>query len=149
MDLMKARETMMRSSQSIMPFLAHREPARRMAFVSRHCRAQPMNTSTSRSFATSMRRQQDDDTASAVKSAPEQPARRPSVSDDISNILNSVSATRNVARYLPDQAGQRIMMVVTDSGGRPYGPWTGLAIMAGWVVAALIGGYLLVRRRDA
>ncbi|KAM0697901.1 hypothetical protein Q7P36_002755 [Cladosporium allicinum] len=94
MDLMKARETMMRSSQSIMPFLAHREPARRMAFVSRHCRAQPMNTSpsTSRSFATSMRRQQDDDsssTASAVKSAPEQPARRPSVSDDISNILNS------------------------------------------------------------
>jgi small subunit ribosomal protein MRP21 len=92
MDLMKARETMMRSSQSIMAF---REPARRMAFVSRHCRAQPMNASTSRSFATSVRRQQDDDSsnaASAVKSAPahpDSPAKRPSVSDDISNILNS------------------------------------------------------------
>ncbi len=67
----------------------------------------------------------------------------------ISNILDGVSATRKVARYLPDQAGQRIMMVVGDGGGRPYGPWTGLAIMAGWVVAALLGGYLLVRRRDA
>jgi small subunit ribosomal protein MRP21 len=91
MDLMKARETMMRSSQSLMAF---REPARRVAFVSRHCRAQPLNASTSRSFATSMRRQQDDDSsnaASAVKSAPahpDSPARR-SVSDDISNILNS------------------------------------------------------------
>jgi small subunit ribosomal protein MRP21 len=95
MDLMKARETMMRSSQSIMPLLAqtaHREPARRMAFVSRHCRAvQPMNASTSRSFATSMRRQQDDDNsnaASALKSAPDAPARRRSVSEDISSILD-------------------------------------------------------------
>jgi small subunit ribosomal protein MRP21 len=91
MDLMKARETMMRSSQSLLPFLAHREPARRTAFVSRHCRAQPLNASTSRSFATSMRRQQDDDSnnaASAVKSAPEPRARRPSISEDISSILD-------------------------------------------------------------
>ena len=94
MDLMKARETMMRSSQSLLPFLAHREPARRVAFVSRHCRAQPMNTSSSRSFATSLRRQQDDDSnaASAVKNAPAHPdsptARRPSISQDISSILD-------------------------------------------------------------
>ena len=93
MDLMKARETMMRSSQSVMPFLAHREPARRVAFVSRHCRAQPLNASSSRSFAISMRRQQDDNNdPPAIKSAPahpDSPARRPSVSDDISSILNS------------------------------------------------------------
>ncbi|WP_372515900.1 ABC transporter permease [Streptantibioticus silvisoli] len=67
----------------------------------------------------------------------------------ISNILNNVSATQKVARYLPDQAGQRIMMVIGDGGGRPYGPWTGLAIMAAWVAAALLGGYVMVKRRDA
>jgi small subunit ribosomal protein MRP21 len=92
MDLMKARETMMRSSQSLM---AYREPARRVAFVSRHCRAQPLNASTSRSFATSMHRQQDDDSssaASALKSAPahpDSPPKRTSVIADISNILDS------------------------------------------------------------
>ncbi len=67
----------------------------------------------------------------------------------ISNILRAVSATRKVARYLPDQAGQKIMMVVTTGDDRPYGPWTGLLIMVLWVVAALLGGYLLLKRRDA
>lgn len=85
MDLMKAPQTMLRFSQS--------GYARRVAFVSRQCRAQPMNASSSRSFATSMRRQQDDNNAaSAVKNAPahpDSPARRPSVSEDISSILDS------------------------------------------------------------
>ncbi len=32
--------------------------------------------------------------------------------------------------------------------GRPYGAWTGLGILVLWTAAALIGGYLVLRRRD-
>ncbi|MEU3279390.1 ABC transporter permease [Streptomyces antibioticus] len=68
----------------------------------------------------------------------------------ISNILGNVGATKKVGRYLPDQAGSKIMQVVTPvDDDTPYGPWGGLAIMVAWVVAALLGGYLLLKRRDA
>lgn len=68
----------------------------------------------------------------------------------ISNILGNVSATRKVGRYLPDQAGSKIMQVVTPTNSDvPYGPWGGLGIMIAWTVAALIGGYVLLKRRDA
>ncbi|MCX4743011.1 MULTISPECIES: ABC transporter permease [Streptomyces] len=68
----------------------------------------------------------------------------------ISNILGNVGATKKVGRYLPDQAGSKIMQVVTPvDDDTPYGPWGGLAIMVVWVVAALLGGYLLLKRRDA
>ncbi|MFH8365523.1 ABC transporter permease subunit [Streptomyces sp. NPDC018031] len=67
----------------------------------------------------------------------------------VSNILGNVSATEKVGDYLPDQAGQRIMQVVTAGDDAPYGPWGGFAIMALWVAAALAAGYLLLRRRDA
>jgi ABC-2 type transport system permease protein len=68
----------------------------------------------------------------------------------ISNILGNVSATKKIGRFLPDQAGSRIMQVVAPAGDdTPYGPWGGLGIMVLWVIAALIGGYVLVKRRDA
>ncbi|GGN77205.1 ABC transporter [Streptomyces albiflavescens] len=68
----------------------------------------------------------------------------------ISNILGAVSATKKVGRYLPDQAGSKIMRVVTPIGDdTPYGPWGGLVIMVLWVAAALIGGYALLKKRDA
>lgn len=68
----------------------------------------------------------------------------------ISNILGNVPATEKIGRYLPDQAGSRIMQVVHGAGDdTPYGPWAGLGIMALWVIAALLGGYALLRRRDA
>ncbi|MGY1497521.1 ABC transporter permease subunit [Streptomyces sp. QTS52] len=68
----------------------------------------------------------------------------------ISNILGAVSATKKVARYLPDQAGSKIMQVVTPiDDDTPYGPWGGLAIMLAWVVVALLGGYVLLKKRDA
>jgi ABC-2 type transport system permease protein len=68
----------------------------------------------------------------------------------ISNILGNVPATEKIGRYLPDQAGSRIMQVVHGTGDDiPYGPWGGLGIMALWVIAALLGGYVLLRRRDA
>ncbi|MGW1891087.1 ABC transporter permease [Streptomyces sp. NPDC002004] len=68
----------------------------------------------------------------------------------ISSILGNVSATKKIGRYLPDQAGSKILQVVTPPGDdTPYGPWGGLGIMVLWVIAALIGGYVLLRRRDA
>ncbi|MFJ9869766.1 ABC transporter permease [Streptomyces sp. NPDC101165] len=68
----------------------------------------------------------------------------------ISNILGNVDATKKVGRFLPDQAGSRIMQVVPRVGDdTPYGPWGGLGIMALWVVAAVAGGYALLKHRDA
>ncbi|MEU6511401.1 MULTISPECIES: ABC transporter permease [unclassified Streptomyces] len=68
----------------------------------------------------------------------------------ISTILGNVDATKKIGRFLPDQAGSRIMEVVPRIGDdRPYGPWGGLGIMVLWVIAALAGGYVLLKRRDA
>ncbi|MFD7408062.1 ABC transporter permease [Streptomyces sp. NPDC059866] len=68
----------------------------------------------------------------------------------ISNILGNVSATKKVGQFLPDQAGSKIMQVVVPvDDDAPYGPWGGLAIMVLWVLAALIGGYVLLKKRDA
>ncbi|MFC9092199.1 ABC transporter permease subunit [Streptomyces sp. NPDC002387] len=68
----------------------------------------------------------------------------------ISNILGNVSATKKMGRFLPDQAGSRILQVVPGTGDdTPYGPWGGLGIMVLWVAAALIGGYALLKKRDA
>ncbi|GGY88034.1 ABC transporter permease [Streptomyces poonensis] len=68
----------------------------------------------------------------------------------ISSVLGNVPATEKIGRFLPDQAGRKIMEVVPAAGDdTPYGPWGGLGIMALWVVAALVGGYVLLRRRDA
>ncbi|MGW5974816.1 ABC transporter permease [Streptomyces sp. NPDC055186] len=68
----------------------------------------------------------------------------------ISSILANVDATKKIGWFLPDQAGSRIMQVVTPlDDDIPYGPWGGLGIMALWVVAVLAGGYLVLRKRDA
>ncbi|MFE5852266.1 ABC transporter permease subunit [Streptomyces sp. NPDC056500] len=70
----------------------------------------------------------------------------------VSQILASVPKAKEVARYFPDQAGSKIMQVVPDAMGSeetPYGPWGGLGIMLIWVVVALAGAYLLLKKRDA
>ncbi|MER5911766.1 ABC transporter permease [Streptomyces sp. NPDC001982] len=68
----------------------------------------------------------------------------------ISNILGNVDATKKIGRYLPDQAGSRIMQVVPRlDDDTPYGPWGGLGIMALWVIAAIAGGYVMLKKRDA
>jgi ABC-type transport system involved in multi-copper enzyme maturation permease subunit len=67
--------------------------------------------------------------------------------------LGNVPKIKTVAQYLPDQAGMVIMHIVPPGGDpqftRPYGPWAGLGIMALWAAAALIAGYVVMRRRDA
>ncbi|QDQ13716.1 ABC transporter permease [Streptomyces spectabilis] len=68
----------------------------------------------------------------------------------ISSILGNVSATKKVGRFLPDQAGSKIMQVKSPfDDDTPYGPWGGLGIMVAWTVAALLGGYVLLKNRDA
>ncbi|WP_151478069.1 ABC transporter permease [Streptomyces albicerus] len=68
----------------------------------------------------------------------------------ISAILGNVDATKKIGRYLPDQAGNKIMQVVTPvDDDTPYGPWGGLGIMVLWVVVAVAGGYALLKKRDA
>ncbi|MGW7522888.1 ABC transporter permease [Streptomyces sp. NPDC054783] len=67
----------------------------------------------------------------------------------ISNILGNVDATKKLGRFLPDQAGSRIMRVVPRADDTPYGPWGGLGIMVLWVIAALAGGYAVLKNRDA
>ncbi|UUN29234.1 ABC transporter permease [Streptomyces sp. FIT100] len=70
----------------------------------------------------------------------------------VSQILAAVPGARDVARYFPDQAGSKIMQVVPDamnSQPTPYGPWGGLGIMVLWVVAALLGGFAVIKKRDA
>jgi ABC-2 type transport system permease protein len=68
----------------------------------------------------------------------------------ISSVLGNVSATEKIGRFLPDQAGSKVMQVVPPvDDDTPYGPWGGLGIMMLWVLAALIGGYLVLKKRDA
>ncbi|MFF7443299.1 ABC transporter permease [Streptomyces sp. NPDC008122] len=70
----------------------------------------------------------------------------------VSNILSAVPKAKEVAQYFPDQAGSKVMRVIPDamnSEKAPYGPWGGLGIMALWVLASLLGGYLVLKKRDA
>ncbi|MYS20756.1 ABC-2 family transporter protein [Streptomyces sp. DvalAA-14] len=68
----------------------------------------------------------------------------------VSPILSAVPKVRTVARYFPDQAGQKILQVVPSGDEHTsYGPWGGILIMAVWVVVALLGGYAVLRKRDA
>ncbi|MGW1164870.1 ABC transporter permease [Streptomyces sp. NPDC002550] len=67
----------------------------------------------------------------------------------ISTVLGNVDATKRIGRFLPDQAGSRIMQVVPRADDTPYGPWGGLGIMVLWVIAALAGGYAVLKSRDA
>lgn len=67
--------------------------------------------------------------------------------------LGNIPKVKTVTQYLPDQAGMVIMHLtgpVSDPMfGRDYGPWAGLGITALWTLAALLGGLLMLRRRDA
>nr|WP_260407598.1 ABC transporter permease [Planomonospora venezuelensis] len=66
--------------------------------------------------------------------------------------VGNLPQLKPVLQYLPDQAGMVIMHLTLPGDprfGRDYGPWTGMGILVLWTAAALIGGYLVMRRRDA
>ncbi len=68
----------------------------------------------------------------------------------ISNILGNVPATEKVGRFLPGSGGQQ-----DHAGGgadrrrRPPARGAASGIMAPWVIAPLVGGYAVLKRRDA
>ncbi|WP_405011546.1 ABC transporter permease [Kitasatospora sp. NBC_01539] len=66
----------------------------------------------------------------------------------LSPILSAVPKVKSVAHYFPDYAGQRMFLVYQESG-QPYGPGTGFAVCLAWTLAALAGGALVLRGRDA
>ncbi|MGW6912286.1 ABC transporter permease subunit [Kitasatospora sp. NPDC054939] len=66
----------------------------------------------------------------------------------LSPILSAVPKVKTLARYFPDYAGSR-MLLVYEQNGQPYGPWTGFLICLAWTLAALAGGALVLKKRDA
>ncbi|MHC5903925.1 ABC transporter permease subunit [Streptomyces sp. S6] len=62
----------------------------------------------------------------------------------------NIPKVRDVAQYLPDQAGLLITHFVGSPDDpvfpRSYGPWTGTFILSLWTAAALLAGYLALRR---
>ncbi|MFC0531989.1 hypothetical protein [Phytohabitans kaempferiae] len=67
--------------------------------------------------------------------------------------LGNIPAIRSVTQYLPDQTGWVIMHLAGPQDdprwARDYGPCTGLGLLALWMAASLLGGWLVLRRRDA
>ncbi|BFV57271.1 ABC transporter permease subunit [Kitasatospora sp. CMC57] len=66
----------------------------------------------------------------------------------LSPILSAVPKVKTLAHYFPDYAGSR-MMLVYEQHGQPYGPWAGFLICLAWTVAAVLGGILVLKKRDA
>ncbi|MFJ3789057.1 ABC transporter permease subunit [Kitasatospora sp. NPDC090091] len=66
----------------------------------------------------------------------------------LSPILSAVPKVKTLAHYFPDYAGSR-MLLVYEQHGQPYGPWAGFAICLTWTLAALAGGALVLKKRDA
>ncbi|MFE4514321.1 ABC transporter permease subunit [Kitasatospora sp. NPDC056783] len=66
----------------------------------------------------------------------------------LSPILSAVPKVRTLAHYFPDYAGSR-MLLVYEQHGQPYGPLAGFLICLVWTAAALVGGALVLKRRDA
>jgi ABC-type transport system involved in multi-copper enzyme maturation permease subunit len=54
----------------------------------------------------------------------------------------------DVAKYLPLNAGTQIM-VTRNFDPTMLGPWTGLGVTALYAVAAIVGGAVMLKRRDA
>ncbi|WP_430499829.1 ABC transporter permease [Micromonospora trifolii] len=61
--------------------------------------------------------------------------------------LGTISGTKPVAQFLPDQAGMRAMQVTADSGELTAGQ--GILVLLLWTLTAAAVGYWLIRRRDA
>jgi ABC-2 type transport system permease protein len=64
-----------------------------------------------------------------------------------------VPGVGKVAQFLPDQAGYVMMQTVrvpsSSNFHRDYGPLGGLEILVAWNFASVLGGFLLLGRRDA
>ncbi|WP_042405776.1 ABC transporter permease [Streptacidiphilus carbonis] len=66
----------------------------------------------------------------------------------VSTILQAIPGVTRATQFLPDQAGQRALQIHHQTKDA-FGPLTGLLITVLWVAASLLGGWLVLRRRDA
>lgn len=66
----------------------------------------------------------------------------------VSTILTSIPGVRVVAQFLPDVAGGQVLYREAQPD-TVLTPLTGLGVLVLWTAAALVAGYLAVRRRDA
>jgi ABC-2 type transport system permease protein len=66
----------------------------------------------------------------------------------IAALVTDVHWHRHVQQIGPMTAGLAIQ-ATTDLADQPIGPWAGLGVLAAWAAAALLGGGLLLRWRDA
>ncbi|MFJ3710051.1 ABC transporter permease subunit [Streptomyces sp. NBC_01387] len=64
----------------------------------------------------------------------------------VSFVIGDVSRSASLADFLPDRAGQQALL---QNPSGQLGPWSGLAVMAGWVAAAVGAGWAALSRRDA
>ncbi|MBM9621485.1 ABC transporter permease subunit [Streptomyces zhihengii] len=64
----------------------------------------------------------------------------------LSFVLGDVSESKGWIDFLPDRAGQQILL--QDPSG-PLGPWTGIGVLALWVGAVAWAGFHRLSRRDA
>jgi len=60
----------------------------------------------------------------------------------------------NILAFLPSEAGARMFAYTVDEPPPPpdtitLEPWQGLLVLAGWFLAAFVGGAILLQRRDA
>ncbi|WP_406278510.1 ABC transporter permease [Embleya sp. NBC_00896] len=62
--------------------------------------------------------------------------------------LTAIPGVREVARFLPDKAGQRIMRL-REFNAYELDPWIGIGVMALWGIAAVAAATTVIRRRDA
>jgi ABC-2 type transport system permease protein len=66
----------------------------------------------------------------------------------IAAVVRSPHWHNNIERYAPMSAGLAIQ-ATTGLRDLPISPWAGLGVLAAWAAAALLGGGLLLRLRDA
>jgi ABC-2 type transport system permease protein len=66
----------------------------------------------------------------------------------IAAVVTSPHWHNGIERYAPMSAGLAIQ-ATTGLRGLPISPWAGLGVLAAWAAAALLGGGLLLRLRDA
>lgn len=66
----------------------------------------------------------------------------------IAAMIPDVDWQRRVWEIAPMSAGLAVQ-ATTDLAGLPLGPWAGLGVLAAWAAAALLGGGILLRLRDA